>query len=127
MKVVKRDNKDWPWLVTKQGNKTLPRSFDGINFDHEYFSLASRVLTIKVGYAIDGFTAFPDIKSEIHAAVYHDAILQAMDSGYITTSLTRDAHRVFRDSFKNKSLGKLLYLGIRAFYPIRQWRKRVFK
>lgn len=123
---IKTNHKKWKWKNPIVKAIGLSEAFSEINFDHEYFSVRDRILTLKPGYAIDGFTAFIDIKSEMDAAGFHDALLQAMDLDYIGEGLTNDIHRVFRDAFRREWLGKALYLGIRAFYPIRQFRKRLF-
>lgn len=54
-------------------------------------------LTIKAGYAWDGITGIPDLKSMLLPSLVHDALYQLMREGCLPQSARKDADELFRD------------------------------
>jgi molybdopterin-guanine dinucleotide biosynthesis protein A len=127
VKYKRIDHKKWKYELEEDFYYEFKSERFNQFFDVEYILMRNNSITIKKGYAWDGLTSWPDTKRNLRAALVHDALLQAQDLLLVHKDLTNDIHRVFRDMLPNRAEAWILYLGIRAFYPIRQWRKRVFK
>jgi hypothetical protein len=91
----------------------------GNNIDHPYVKISNGYMVIKEGYAWDGATWFPDIKSIMRGSLAHDALYQMMRERIIGNDKRKYADSLLRmfcyEDGMYSILCKCVYLGVRLF------------
>jgi hypothetical protein len=91
----------------------------GNNIDHPYVKISNGYMVIKEGYAWDGATWFPDIKSIMRGSLAHDALYQMMRERIIGNDKRKCADSLLRmfcyEDGMYSILCKCVYLGVRLF------------
>ena len=92
-------------------NKEL---FPKVNVKTDFIELTSTgVLTLKKGYAFDGVSGFPDMKSLLCGAGVHDALYQLIRLGHIDIKLITLADDEMIRICKKRGANKYLVESIR--------------
>lgn len=99
---------------------TMTIPITGFSIKHEYFSLSTKgLLTINKGYAWDGATGFPDLKTIIRGSLVHDCLYQMIRLRLLPTSKRDDADLILKNMCIEDGMASTLawavYKGVRIF------------
>ncbi len=84
-----------------------------------YITIYGKTLWIKKGYAWDGATLFPDVKSIMTAALMHDCLYQLIRAGKLNLPLRKEADIILRETCMRNGMNKVtawcVFFGVRLF------------
>ena len=92
----------------------------GVNFVGPLFDLSpTGYLTVMVGYAWDGATAYPDRKTILRGSLVHDVLYQAMRLELLDRAHRREADKILRRICREDGMiwleAQVVYGAVRAF------------
>lgn len=99
---------------------TIQTSMHGFNITTDWIRLTpDGEMTLKKGYAWDGATSFPDIKSIMTGSAIHDAFYQLMRMGLIPRTFRRLIDQNFVEICAKRGMMEItqavVFNGVRAF------------
>ena len=117
MKIIYKDGYKYQLKERYVGYISIkPRS----HIDNGWISLSPEgCLLVKIGYAWDGATYFPDLKSIMRASLIHDALYQLIRDGYLDISYREEADKILKyiciEDGMLSSLASIIYRAVRSF------------
>lgn len=117
MKIEYRKLTAYKYEVLKDFEVCLPEIDGHCYIDDRYFSLSSRILTVRKEYCWNGANFIPDHAEVMAASCVHDVLYQAIREGYLPTETKDAADRILQRLCIEAGLPKwrawIIYAGVR--------------